>query len=37
MKPGGSPVSIMPIDGGLLASAPLTAYGYIENVDFSVD
>jgi len=28
---------IMPIDGGLLASAPLTAYGYIENVDFSVD
>ena len=28
---------ILPIDGGLLASAPLTAYGYIENIDFDVD
>ena len=26
---------IIPIDGGLLASAPLTAYGYIEDVDFA--
>ena len=28
---------ILPIDGGLLATAPLTAYGYIENTDFEVD
>ena len=28
---------ILPIDGGLLSAAPLTAYGYIENTDFEVD
>ena len=28
---------IIPIDGGLLASAPLTTYGYIENVNFDVE
>ena len=28
---------ILPIDGGLLATAPLTAYGYIENTGFEVD
>ena len=28
---------IIPIDGGLLATAPLTAYGYMENMDFEVE
>jgi 3-oxoacyl-[acyl-carrier protein] reductase len=25
---------VLPVDGGLLAAAPLTAYGYIENVEY---
>ena len=25
---------VLPVDGGLMATAPLTAYGYIENVKY---